>query len=751
MEEFDNEQTQYAASFQAAFSNMRTEIGIQGQTNHNTSNKTSTSSTNEEQNITFNAIGGEGAYVSDTEKWVKSTEKFTHWGLVRFDNLVPVIELLPQKLKDKCSLLFETITSQLSIEELLKRNAHFLFYSGYFEKFGFKARPEFFTIKNISSSSEVLTIKSIPNDKELMNGTEIQMLPFSNVDAQLWYISNSGKIYSKLNYESQHKFVLSILGGKLVVTQEDYFPNQYWKVGGGRLHNLNNQTLTLNTNNQFDFLETEETITEKIKIKVPPVPPATVETDKEVAISKSSLTAKAMKSYWKVVPGSEITNPKKSVANEIKLEKVNATDKLIDNQYISRNESLTSADSNYKMCFEGSKLIIKRVKNSQNTTEKTVYSLDVSTTVDKLAIYKNKLQFLDKDNNRIADLCEFAIKEVNLLNNGNLEALELSTNRIVWHTNSMTYFTIRTTTKEVLSIHHADFNPDMNYSVIAVTLMPFVNADHQLWYLNSKYQLVCKARNAQNKEFGLSCDKNGTLTMQQDPGLRGDQNLQWILNNDTTTTIENAEFKLKLNPDQIGKTLSAMSNSLEYWWLEKQEQLFKISKVATIVKPIESHNSSDYYDFFNDNDHKYMHTAWVDVKNTEIGAIQIYKTNGGNRYKIKFKDINGNVYEDDSQPSYSLFDKSKAKFQKTPIYFNETFDKAGFSYVKNDHYRIETKKNSIEYKNYDDCYVSMENDVNRIRFVDRNWAEAKEGQKVVGFGLGSQGNRLVPYLIVVPK
>jgi hypothetical protein len=38
-----------------------------------------------------------------------------------------------------------------------------------------------------------------------------------------------------------------------------------------------------------------------------------------------------------------------------------------------------------------------------------------------------------------------------------------------------------------------------------------------------------------------------------------------------------------------------------------------------------------------------------------------------------------------------------------------------------------------------------------IKYIDINWTEAKDNEKVVGFGLGSQGNRLVPYLVTIPR
>ena len=743
IEEFDNVQTQYAASFQAAFSNMRTEVGVEGKMSHNQGSKESTLTSNESQNISFNAIGGEGAYVSDTEKWVKSTEKYTSWGLVRFDNLVPIIDLLPNELQQKCAGLFNAISNVLTIEQLLQRNAHFLFYSGYFEKFGKNAQPQYFVIKNIATSSNVLTIKSNSISQELVSGTELELQSFSNQESQLWYVSNSGKIYSAIDYKTQNKFVLSLEEGKdkPVVTLEDYYPNQYWKIGGGRLSNMNNKTVTLD-NNAFKLVDTEKMVDTQITVVVPGKDADEQPKTEIKIIKKPQITPDAMKSYWKIMPVEDLYIPKIPNTKKVTLMTAKGNYRMLENNFISRNDFLQSQDGNYKLCFEGNKLVIKQTK----AKGKNVYEKVVEGSVDKLALVDKKLQFLDKDNELISELVDAFVKEVNLLNNGNFEALESQTDKLIWHSNSMTYSTIQLDDQRVLSIHHQDFAPDMSHAVINVTVMPFINADHQLWYLNSKNQLICKAKNANNMEFGLKCNDNGELTMEKNPGISDDKSLQWELKPNENTTIKNVKHGTFLTSKLPGLIISATSNG-DFWEIKKKDDLFGVSKLAKIVMPVTKHvkSNGDYSDLNDNDDHHYVHTGWIDMKDFEIAGVKIYKR--GNRYALMFKDRSGNERKDGTD-GYQSFDKSKVRFQKNPIYFNEKFDKVGFSSIGNSNsYGIETSKSEVIFKNNDtNFYLEM---TGNNRYVDLNWAEAKENEKVVGFGLGNDGNRLVPYLIVI--
>ncbi|MCF2218720.1 hypothetical protein H9Q08_05325 [Chryseobacterium sp. PS-8] len=193
---------------------------------------------------------------------------------------------------------------------------------------------------------------------------------------------------------------------------------------------------------------------------------------------------------------------------------------------------------------------------------------------------------LDKENQPISELVDAFVKEVNLLNNWNLEALELNTDKLIWHSNSINYSTIQLDNQRVLSIHHQDFAPDMSHAVINVTLMPNIDADHQLWYLNSKNQLICKAKNANNMEFGLKCNQNGELTMQVNPGISDDQSLQWELKPDANASIKNVKHSLFLTSKLPGLIISASASSSDLWEFKKKDELFGISKIAKIVRPL---------------------------------------------------------------------------------------------------------------------------------------------------------------------
>lgn len=75
--------------------------------------------------------------------------------------------------------------------------------------------------------------------------------------------------------------------------------------------------------------------------------------------------------------------------------------------------------------------------------KQNVPNTKIDANVDKLALVNNRLQFLDKNNQPISELVDAFVKEVNLLNNGNLEALELNTDELIWHSNSINYSTIQ--------------------------------------------------------------------------------------------------------------------------------------------------------------------------------------------------------------------------------------------------------------------------------------------------------------------
>lgn len=716
VEDVDNEQTQYAANFKAAFSNLKTEIGVESKLNHTSGTSQTTGTTSEKSSLTLNAIGGEGAFVNDTEKWVKSTEKFTHWGLVRFDNLVPIIEVLPKELKEKCSQLFNYVVDKLSIEELLERNAHYLFYKGYFEQFGKKAQPKFYVVQNIKSNTDVLSIQA---NGEIVTETGVGLAPFNPNDSasQLWYMAASGKIYSKESYQTDTKLVLSLDKEKVMVTIEDYYANQFWKVSGGKLINLNGHALAVKDN-------------------------------AVLTVSGSD----ANKASWKIVSEKDFTVPKK-ISNITKtLISANQTNILTSDKAIGLGEYLTSSSTNIQLKIENSKLKIT-YKTTKITKE--LYELSLGSKVQKLALLDGDLVFLDQNNEFVSSLANAnTIKEVKLLDCGNLEALDYD-NKIVWQSKSIIYSAIKNSSGNVLSIHHSDFEPNMSYSNILLTTMPFIGADHQLWYVNSLNQIICKATKL-GTQFGLNCTNNGEINMSSSLSSTN-SNVKWKLPKVNHGVIESEANNMKLKSNKLGFSLSADTTSSDNWTITAEVDYYGKSKPVSIRVPKQQHElNKDYYNLYDSNNYRFINKGYIFTNGKEIKGIKISRQE--NRYILILKDVENNEIRDTAWghtrgDDYSEFDWNKLKFSKAPTYFTGNLDKIWFSSIENDKFRIKAMKDSVDILNEDNNCLEMKNEDKQgvIKYIDINWAEAKDDEKVIGFGLGSEGNRLVPYLIVIPR
>ena len=634
--------------------------------------------------------------------------------MVRFDNLVPIIDILPDTVKMKCSNLFNQIVNDLTIEQIVQRNAHYLFYKGYFEKFGIKARPKFFAIKSLKSNNHVLTIiKENKNDSNIITESIVKLAPFDQNEekTQLWYISNSGKIYSEESYFKENKLVLSFSGDKAMVTIEDFYENQYWQIGGGRIINTQGKSLEINTG-EILKLSTEINNT----------------------------------AFWDIITKDELVKVKPIEIKKSNLISANNSNTLVSNKCIAIGEEMRSSNGKISLKMDEEKLIIKN-----SSIAKELYSFKFDNSVKNLALLEGSLVFLDKNYNIVTYLSDSReINQVVLLDNGNLEALN-SNGKIVWESNSIIYSTIKDNIGNVLSIHHTDFAPDMNHTNISVTVMPFVKANHQLWYVNSLNQIICKATNG-NIKFGLSCDSNGNITVVSTLDITN-QDTIWNIASKFPSygTIENSKQNKKLKSINPGICLSASSDASTTWLLESQIDLHMVNNVAKIVKPKVEHTRDEhYYDFYADSKYNFMHTGWININKAEIKGVKIYREPGGNRYKLRIMDTKGNEYTDHSD-SYSAFTANIAKYQILPIYIKDNVDKIGFSRFKNDHYVIETEKDSTKIINYDERFISMENNTDKIKFVDITWVIANDNEKVVGIGLGTQGNRLVPYLVTIPK
>ncbi|MES2629591.1 MAG: hypothetical protein V4616_11535, partial [Bacteroidota bacterium] len=231
----DNVLTKHAAEFKLAISTYTTDVGVEAKLQSEISEKTAEQQKKEAQRLQLKAVGGEGAFVNNTDKWVLSLSKATGWALVKFDNLVPSINLLPAALFQKCDSLLKELASKsgVSVESLQEKNAHFLFYNGYHEKYGRHITPRYVSIKSTGSENNVLTVIKHPKS----NDAEVALKPYEDSVSQQWWISPDGKIVSRNDKDEQDIYVLSMHNDQLVINQNGYFDNQFWSFGGGLLKN----------------------------------------------------------------------------------------------------------------------------------------------------------------------------------------------------------------------------------------------------------------------------------------------------------------------------------------------------------------------------------------------------------------------------------------------------------------------------------------------------------------------------------
>ena len=584
----ENVLTKYAAEFKASFSGAKIEAGVEGSMKHETSSKTNEKNNSESQRMQFNAVGGDGAFLTDKDAWVKSTSKSNGWGLVRFDNLVPVLEILPEKLKQECIDLFDFVVMQYPIEHLLSKGAHFLFYKGYYERFGCNARPKTLLIKNTQGGKSVMGVKA---SDLLENGQSVVMSLYdgNGGDLQEWYFTEAGKVYLKSSYESNMKFVLSIdsANNQLVITQDEYFDNQVWSFNGGLIRNIvTNQFIAYNGN--------------QVKL---------------VADLKE-----AKQTTWMLVTEEEINEIKKPKANliqqkaSIKLtETQEGSDTLFKNQYLSIGKYLISENNKAKLTFTNQGLVIEWMDGKLGTIELLQTPIETFG-ANKVGILDGLFVALGENNEFIGNIAPSAhnIVDIQLLDCGNFEAMD-ENGDIVWESNSIVFSYLKNTeSQEVITL-----KPSLDFSLgTALELQPYLGGDHQLWYLNRKNNIVSKFQ-AGNQKYALTelsgignCSKLGEFSNSQ----------LWNVQFDKKTVIQN-----RISKSNIGKgsPISVSSVNTEKWELvfdtaHKSSNMLTLTKNSPSTESFITHSQlfTDYYLCFVMND--------IPIGNKEITALRLH-------------------------------------------------------------------------------------------------------------------------------
>ncbi len=467
-ETVQNVLTQHAASFKAAVSSLVFEAGIEAKMDMRDSEKSTEKSKSEKQNMQFNAIGGEGAYVADMNKWIPTTAYSKGWGLVRFDNLVPVLDVLPNDLKKRCFDLFDNAIKLCSIDELLDKGAHFLFHKGYYERFGVNAQPRFCVVKNSIGGKKVLSVKIIG---DLENNQEVTMSNYDGADVgdiQEWYFANSGKIYLKSTYNSNAPFVLSIsidvLSSlpKLVITQDDFFDYQQWDVRGGMIKNVS-------TGYYLNY------VSDKIQF----------ENDKN----------KVKKITWLILSENEMLNSTRKriepAKKQLLLPTEGDTDTLESIFFLPIDGTLNSQNGYAQLKFTAEKISIKWGKSKE---KKEIWSYPIKESgASKLGIINGSFVILDGKDEVLEDISTETrnITDIQLLDNGNFEAID-SEDKIVWESNSIVFAYIQNTIKKLVLAIPPYISNAQGTEYAGIDLMEYQGFDNQLWYINRKSNIVSK-------------------------------------------------------------------------------------------------------------------------------------------------------------------------------------------------------------------------------------------------------------------
>lgn len=466
----ENVLSKHAANFQASISGMVAEAGVEGKMEADESSKSNEKSTSEAQNVQFRAIGGEGAVISDMGKWVTSTADAMYWGLIRFDNLVPVIDLLPYDLQKRITDLFNRVIEECTIEDLLSKGSQFLFHKGYFERFGSKAQPKFCIIKNSLGGKQVLSVRI---DGELESNQEVTMSAYDGIGGEIqeWYFANSGKIYLKSNYDTDNKFVLSIdasrVPSRLVITQDNYFDNQLWDARGGMIQNINGNYITYDGN--------------KIQL----------EAQKENAKNNT----------WLLIPEKEINTPSRRRIEQTRKNTLmlldGVSDTLDNNYFLPINGTLKSQNGYAQLKFSADKIVILWGKG-----QKEIWNHPITISgASKLGITNGTFAILDEKDNILEEIAT-NIVDIRLMDSGNLEAIDRD-NSITWETNSIVYAYIQSDISKVALSVRLSLNSNGLSEFKTILTQEYIGGPHQHWYLNRKNNII--SRFTENKQkFALT-------------------------------------------------------------------------------------------------------------------------------------------------------------------------------------------------------------------------------------------------------
>ena len=717
-----NKLEETAGQFQAALETWTLDVGVSGQYNSEEARKQAEQQRAERQHLQMHAVGGDGVYVNDTARWVQSLAEYSGWSLVRFDNLVPSIQLLPAELYQRCHNLLTEVTKHpdASIESLLEQQAHYLFYTGYLEAYGRWVEPRYYVLKGTGTGKNVLSVVQ----GRLHNDADVKMLPYEEAFTQQWWLAPDGRLHCRGEQDEPARYVLALNGDKLVINQEDYFENQNWQLAGGMLKNLGT--------NQYLIIESSNAIT----------------------VGDES-AAKKSRNVWQATMGQQLSKLRLDKPKDAEQVKGDVVQELMNNRYLVASQTLVSPNGGAVLRMDGAKLLIE-VK--EHNKQHRLYEKTFGQPISQLRLDNGQLlvQFSDGSQDTLASAALSSGYRLALPNCGNLELTDREGN-VIWESGSAVYVTFkRGGSNAVLSYHHYDEVPKAESSIINLTTLPFVQVDHQLWYVSGSNQIISKLKRGNGQKMALTALEDGSVKLQ--PLNYKDKAQQWTINDTGFGPLLNQQTgKYLQHHSGNGRMLRCENEASATWELKTQSLALSkatnelLFRVAPSIHKESEHEGYLHFDKFG----TFVHLDVFALGDKEFCGMRVYKN--GNRFAVQamvrdaqniVTHVESHVWDEGEQ--YAAFNRNEFRLDNSPVYLDGSVQKFGLQ-RKGNAYALSASGDGTVFANEDESRT-MRLLEHKMDFVDTTTVLANDDEVVVGFGFTRQsGNRAAPYLLVRKK
>lgn len=195
-----NVTTRFAAKVKASVSTYAVDVEAEVSGEHGKQTQTRANDTDEQQQFTVQAVGGEGAVAEQAGRWAESLYDYRRWAAVQREKLIPSIDVLPASLRE---LAWNTLTGYARLHSAMhlieEYSASFLFYGYYNRRVGCLAQADLVGLGNLEMKSEFLVVKSDfqPGRVELQ-AEQVDIRKLGESLRCVWRLSPEGHIVSMI-------------------------------------------------------------------------------------------------------------------------------------------------------------------------------------------------------------------------------------------------------------------------------------------------------------------------------------------------------------------------------------------------------------------------------------------------------------------------------------------------------------------------------------------------------------------------